>query len=196
MVRKVNRSSGAGANHRARCGRPSRCEREEIEVLAMRSDAATTASEPRMGSVLPIVQDHHDDERHKRPAFLAREWDLLPELRENPCKRTSLRTTLMGRWIPITPRKLASFSGRASLPFTQEITGSNPVGGTRGLPLLAGFWTGMGPARRSVCRAHGSAVEAFVGTTGSARHRCPHRHPDRRWVHDPLVCGNRSSEIL
>ncbi len=124
----------------------------------MLSSAAATASAAPGRSVLLIGQDHPDDEQRERPAVLARDWGLLPKLREKPCKGTPSRTTLTGTWASKMPCKLASFSHLARLPFTQEITGSNPVGGTYGSLVVAAVLVATPAAAVHVSPVYGSVV--------------------------------------
>jgi hypothetical protein len=116
------------------CRAPNERQACQPSNLTMLTSAAATASTAPNRSVLLIGHDRPDDEQRAGLTVLARDWDLLPKLGEKPCKRTSPPTTPMAPSAPKMACKLASFNGLARLPFTQEITGSNPVGGISDLP--------------------------------------------------------------
>ena len=67
------------------------------------------------------------------------------------------------------PRNAQAFcavpSAGYSVPFTQEIAGSNPAGGTRGLPFGGGALAVGVPRRPHVLGSDGSVLEAIVGST-------------------------------
>jgi hypothetical protein len=100
--------------------------------LAMVNSAAVTPSGAPIRSVFLVGQDHLVTSCAS-VVVLARGCGLLPKLGGKPCKRTPDNDTehISGQ----NNLQSTLFSEPTRLPFTQEITGSNPVGGTARIAL-------------------------------------------------------------